>query len=117
MSTATATPPATPPATALPQETVGDLLHRLGDVSPNRVRLDPPLCQAKVADLIAVNEQSRGVVCEWVEGTLVEKPMGQFESWISMIIGGELYVYLKAHDIGMLYGEAAVLEILPGIGR
>jgi Uma2 family endonuclease len=43
--------------------------------------------------------------------------MGQLESWIGMIVGGELYAYLKNNDIGMLYGEAAVLEILPDIGR
>jgi hypothetical protein len=93
------------------------LLHRLGDLPPERVRIDPPLGRATLADLIAVNDQSTGVVCELTGDTLVEKAVGQLESWIGMIIGGELYAFLKGHNLGMLYGEAAVLEILPGIGR
>jgi Uma2 family endonuclease len=96
---------------------VADLLHRLGDIPASRVRIDPPPGRATLADLVAVNEQSTGAVCELAEDTLVEKAVGQLESCIGMIVGGELYAYLKAHDIGMLYGEAAVLEILPGIGR
>jgi len=117
MGTITAPPLPVPPAPAIPSETVADLLHRLGDVSPSRVRIDPALGRATLADLIAANDQSAGVVCEWIDGTLVEKAMGQFESWIGVIVAGELYAYLKTHDIGMLYGEAAVLQILPGIGR
>lgn len=117
MTTATEPPVPTVPAAPAQPETVADLLHDLGDVPPERVRMDPPLGQATIDGLIAVNDRSAGAVCELTGGTLVEKAVGQLESWIGMIVGGELYAYLKLHDLGMLYGEAAVMEILPGVGR
>lgn len=115
----TATEPLLPanPSRALRPDTVANLLHRLGDISPDRIRMEPPPGRATFDDLVQVNEQRLGPTCEWVENTLVEKAVGQLESWIGMIIGGEMFAYLKGHDLGMMYGEAAVLEILPGIGR
>ena len=116
MTIATQQPPLTPIPIPRP-DTIADLLHRLGDLPADRVRLDPPPGRATLADLVAANDQSNGAVCEWIDDTLVEKPMGQLESWIGQIVGGELYGFLKSHDVGMLYGEAGVLEILPGVGR
>jgi Uma2 family endonuclease len=112
-------PTSAPPPAPRPRstETLADLLHRLGDVPADRVRLDPLPGTATFDDLVQVNEERRGPTCEWIDGTLVEKAMGQFESWIGMIVAGELYDFLKTHDIGMIYGEAAVLRILPNIGR
>jgi hypothetical protein len=60
--------------------TLAELLHRLGGLPPERVRLDPPPGQATRDDLIQVNEQHNGPICEWVENTLVEKAVGQHES-------------------------------------
>jgi hypothetical protein len=37
--------------------TFADLLHRLGDIPPERVRMDPLPGQATINDLIQVNEQ------------------------------------------------------------
>jgi Uma2 family endonuclease len=109
-----APPPAPPPYST---ETIADLLHRLGDIPADRVRLRPPPGTATLADLIAVNEAKLGRVCEWVENTLVEKAMGQFESWITFIIIGEFYEYMKQHDPGMFLGPDGVMRILPNIGR
>jgi Uma2 family endonuclease len=98
-------------------DTMDDLLERLGDVPASRVRLDPPPGTATFEDAVAVNEQRLGAVCEWVENTLVEKPVGQLESRVTFIIIGEFYDYLRAHDPGMFLGPDGVLRILPGIGR
>ena len=118
MSTVTDPTTAPPPAPrSRPPETVADLLHRLGDVPADRVRIDPPPGTAAVHDLVANNEAKDRPVCEWVEGTLVEKAMGQFESWVTFIIIGELYEYMKRHDPGMFLGPDGVMRILPGIGR
>ncbi len=95
---------------------MADLLRQLGDLPAHRVRMTPHPGTATLADLSAWNEH-HSPTCEWIDGTLVEKAMGQFESWVSSVVSGELYIYLKANDIGMLYGEAAVLRILPGLGR
>jgi Uma2 family endonuclease len=117
MSTAAATTPSTQIAPVPPRETIADLLHRLGDVPADRVRLRPFPGTATFEDLIHVNEHRDGPTCEWVENALVEKPMGFHESWLAIIIGGELYAYLKNNDVGMIAGEAGVMKILPTVGR
>lgn len=91
-----------------------DLLARLG-VPLDRVRLHPAPGTATFADLLLC-EEDRPVV-ELTGGTLVEKAMGQFESWLGSIISGEFYAFLKTNNLGMLYGESAVLQILPTAGR
>jgi hypothetical protein len=68
--------------------TVADLLQHLGDVSPRRVRMDPTPGSATFDDLVRVNDQHTGMICEWVEKTLVEKAMGFNESWLAFIIMG-----------------------------
>lgn len=100
-----------------PTDTLEDLLHRLGDVSPARVRLFPSPGTATLDDLIANNERPDTRICEWIDGTLVEKAVGAFESWVGFILGGELYLYLRDHDVGMAYSEVAVLRMLPKVGR
>lgn len=97
--------------------TFDELIDRLGGVPASRVRIDPPPGRATFEDLVQVNEQRRGPICEWVENTLVEKAMGQKESAITFIIGGELYAYSLTHDLGMFLGPDGVMKILPGIGR
>ncbi len=97
--------------------TLDELLHRLGDIPPERVRMDPLPGKATIDDLIEVNEQRLGPVCEWVENTLVEKAMGQHESWVAIVIASDILQFIRTRDIGMLLGEAGVMEILPGIGR
>lgn len=94
-----------------------DLLERLGGIDAARVRIEPPPGTATIEDLVAANEAKLGQICELVDGILVEKAVGQFESSLAMIIAGEFYLYLRSHDIGMLLGEAGILRILPGIGR
>jgi Uma2 family endonuclease len=107
----TSTPPTPPP------DTVADLLRRLGDIAPDRVRMDPPPGQATFDDLVRVNEQRNGQVCEWAENTLVEKAMGFNESWVAFIIMGRFDAFLQAHDVGMCTAPDGVMKILPGIGR
>ena len=109
-------PPAGPPR-VYSTTTFDDLLNRLGGIPSSRVRLDPPPGSATFDDLVGVNEQRLGPICEWIENTLVEKPMGQREYWVTFIIIGEFYAYLQSHDVGMFLGPDGVMKILPGIGR
>lgn len=119
MTTATAPSPTStpPPPRVYSTITFDDLLARLGGIEASRVRLDPPPGTATFDDLVEVNEQRRGPICEWVEGTLVEKTVGQFESWTTCIIIGHFDRYLETNDIGMFLGPDGVMKILPGIGR
>jgi hypothetical protein len=62
--------------------TVSDLLHQLGDIPPERVRLQPAPGTATEADVVAVHDREKRL-CELVDGVLVEKTMGYYESYIA----------------------------------
>ncbi len=65
--------------------TIGDLLKRLGNIPPGRVRLRPFPGTATEKDVLQVlDDENRP--CELVEGTLVEKPMGYEESEIAGLL-------------------------------
>jgi Uma2 family endonuclease len=97
--------------------TIADLLQCLGNIPPERVRMDPTPGSATFTDLVQVNEQHNGPICEWVENTLVEKAMGFNESWLAFIIMGQFDAYLLTHDLGMCTAPDGVMKILPDIGR
>jgi hypothetical protein len=59
--------------------TLADVLHALGDIPADRVRLDPRPGTATVRDLIRL-WKVEGKMCELVDRTLVAKPMAFPES-------------------------------------
>ena len=96
--------------------TLADLLDRLGGVSPDRVRFEPPPGTATEADLLAV-EQREGRLCELVDGVLVEKPMGYRESLVASTLNRFLGTFVTARDLGLVSGEAGMMRLFPGLVR
>ena len=101
--------PTLPPPTAPPFATVGELLRRLGDISPDRVRANPPPGTATEADLL--REENEKPICELIDGTLVEKAVGNAESFLAATISGEIRIYLKVNRVGYLGGEAFLVRV------
>ena len=101
-----------PIATTIGPATVAELLENLG-VPACRVRLHPPLGHATEHDA-AESKNLHGAICELVDGTLVEKPMGFYESSLGMILGGYLHAYLINHSIGFVVGESGASRTIPG---
>jgi Uma2 family endonuclease len=97
-------------------ETVADLLDSLGGIPPERVRLQPPPGTATEDDVIAIHAREKRL-CELVDGTLVEKPMGFDESRLALEIGYILVGFLRQHDLGTVAGEAGMMQILAGLVR
>lgn len=59
-------------------ESLADLPRRLGNIPASRVRLHPPPGMATQADALRIDEDPfRTAICERVDGTLVEKPVGE----------------------------------------
>jgi Uma2 family endonuclease len=85
---------------------VAELLHQLGDIPAARVRLEPPPGQATRKDLLLLLERDK-VLCELIDGTLVEKAMGQLESSLAVWLSHFLCVYLDSHPIGHVFGADA----------
>src|SRR5262249_20981066 len=66
------------------------------------------------ADVIRYVDQEPKRLVELVDGTLVEKPIWQYESRVGHVVGYYLEGYLEDHDIGIVYGADATLRIIPG---
>jgi Uma2 family endonuclease len=99
-------------------ETLADLLRRLGNIPADRVRLQPPPGTATEDDLIRNNESRfRTAICELVEGTLVEKPVGWEESAIAILIGHFLVAYVRPRRLGPVLGADGMLRLVPGLVR
>ena len=74
-----------PPATLSPPENLAELLERLGQVPPERIRMQPPPGTATEADVLAALEAPRKRLCELIDGVLVEKAMGYTESVLASV--------------------------------
>ena len=95
---------------------LADLWEQLGRVPLERIRIHPPLGMATLEDAIAVDAREE-LPCELVDGTLVEKAVGWYESLLAAEIIGELRDFVRKHDLGKVLGEAGTLNILPGMVR
>ena len=97
-------------------ETLADLLERLGNVPLERVRVHPAPGTATEADVLA-RPAGQKHICELVDGVLVEKAMGYYESLLAALLIGFLRRYLEEHDLGIVLGEAGPLRLAPGLVR
>src|SRR4051812_16056256 len=89
--------------------TVADLLAKLGDIPPDRVLLQPPPGTATEEDATAVNESKRHI-CELVDGTLVEKTMGLYESIVGIVLARIIGEFVQKHDLGIVAGQGGALR-------
>ena len=98
--------------------TMGELLDRLGGISPHRVCADPPPGTATLRDFARRDGRSAsGTMCELIDRTLVEKPMGSEQTTLTMWIGHKILGYLDEHPIAFVSGETYPLLVAPGLVR
>lgn len=118
--TTTATPPTPALTEAAPEpavpETLADLHQRLGGVPLERIRCQPPPGTATEADvLLRPNGEKR--LFELVDGVLVEKPMGLYESRLAAVLVYLLEQFLEQHDLGFVFGADATMRLRPRLVR
>jgi Uma2 family endonuclease len=106
----------TVPHTALPYETVGELLEQLGRIDPRRVRLSPPPGKATEKDVLALLDHENRLY-ELVDGVLVEKIMGLKESALAADLVGRVSPFVREHDLGIVAGADGTLRLLPRLIR
>ena len=95
--------------------TVADLLKRLC-VPASRVRLDPPPGRATEADVLRLLDR-HNIICELVDGVLVEKPMGFEESVVTCELTYVLMGFLRDHNLGILSGPDGTMKLTTGLLR
>lgn len=96
--------------TRMPARTLEELLHALGDVPPSRISLLAPPGSATEDQCLAALQRDEGLF-ELVDGTLVEKTMGFFESRVGFLIARLLDEYAERHGLGLVLGESALMRI------
>jgi Uma2 family endonuclease len=100
----------------LPFETLGELLERLGNISPSRVCLDPFPGTATERDLLRKHGRPHKLY-ELVERTLVEKPMGHVESIVAAKLIVRLGTFIEMHKLGYFSGSDDLIRLMPKVVR
>jgi Uma2 family endonuclease len=108
MSQSVATPPTLLPTTW----TVADLRDHLGGIPLVRIRLYPFPGAATEKDVLDINAREDRL-CELVDGVLVEKTMGYYESRVALVIAYFLEGFLESHDLGIVLGADGMLRLAP----
>lgn len=99
-----------------PDWTVADLLEHVGGVPSGRVWVVPAPGTATEQDLLEAAARS-GRICELVDGVLVEKPMGWYESVLAVALGHLISSYLEKNPLGLVSGESGFLRTTFGRTR
>ena len=95
--------------------TIADLLAQLG-VLPDRVLLRPALGTATVDDVVAIHDRENRL-CELVDGVLVEKAMGYYESNLASELLHLIKNFLEVHRLGVATGADGMIRLAPGLVR
>lgn len=99
------------PTPAAPPRTMGEVLRRLGNIDPDRIRFQPPPGTATIADV----EPNK--LCELVDGVLVEKPMGWKESFLAAFLIRVLGNFNAERKLGVVCGPDSTQQIALNLVR
>ena len=103
--------PETPAEESTSTYTLADLIDQLDGVPPDRIRLRPTPGTATEAQLVAINEGKYGL-CELIDGTLVEKAVGIFESVLAAVLIRRIGNFLAGNRIGFVFGADAMFRMV-----
>lgn len=102
------------PASVLPLHwTLADVRRHLGGIPLQRIRLYPPPGMATEDDALRLHGRE-SVLCEVVDGILVEKAVGTFESLLAVFLISELQNFLNRHPLGLILGADGPLHLKSG---
>lgn len=97
-------------------DTLAALVERLGGVPLDRIRFRPPPGTATEQDVIRA-EEDENLLCELVEGVLVEKPMGLRESLLAAAMIDALRRFVVPRNLGLVVGEGGMMRLFAGLVR
>ena len=97
--------------------TAVDLVERFGAIPLDRVRTNPPPGSATERDVIEIHDRENRL-CELLDGTLLEKTMGSFESYLALYLGRLLGDFCRGESIsGIVLGADGMLRLARGLVR
>ncbi|HEY8504481.1 MAG TPA: Uma2 family endonuclease [Gemmataceae bacterium] len=93
-------------------ETFADVIHRLGDIPPERVLAKP--YPATEVDVLRLMEAPRKRLCELIDGVLVEKAVGYNESDLAGAILHYLRAWVLPRNLGIVTGADGIVRLWSG---
>ena len=96
--------------------TAADLLERFGPMPDGRIRTNPPPGTATEQDVIDI-EARESRLCELVDGVLVEKTVGIYESYLALRMGHLLTTFVERYGLGMVVGADGMMRLAAGLVR
>lgn len=96
--------------------TASDLVDRFGPIPLDRIRFDPFPGTATREDVVRIHDHE-DVLCELVDGVLVEKAMGWFESYLAVTIASLMHQHVTSRNLGVVLGADGLLELNPALVR
>src|SRR5437879_5521445 len=92
------------------RRTMADLLERLGNVPLDRIRVAPAPGKATVTDVTRILDKE-GIICELVDGVLLEKPTGMHESLLAVYLARVIDNYVRPRNLGIVLGADGTIQI------
>lgn len=89
--------------------TFADHLVLLGGIPADRVHCEPPPGKATMADWVAAAQ--RGVACELVDGTLVDRAIGFYESLLASCLIARFVLASDNGRLGVTSGEQGFIRL------
>jgi len=96
--------------------TAADLVERFGPIPLDRVRFDPLPGLATEQDVVEIRDHEDRLY-ELVDGVLVEKDMGTYESYLAVLIARFLGNFVSQRDLGIVLGADGMMRLAPGLVR
>ena len=96
--------------------TVADVFEEFGAIPAHRIRSDPAPGTATEQDVLDIHEREKRL-CELVDGVLVEKTMGFYESRVAVVLIQVLANYVEQHELGIVVGADGMMRLAPGLVR
>ena len=90
-----------------------ELLHQLGDVPLERIRLEAPPGTATEKDVLALRAGPERRLCELVDGVLVEKAMGIKASVLGAVLVHLICEFIDENDLGVVLGADGMIRTFP----
>ncbi|HKA06090.1 MAG TPA: Uma2 family endonuclease [Gemmataceae bacterium] len=97
--------------------TVADLVERLGGVPGERIFLTPAPGKATEDDLIRLLEGPNKVICELIDGVLVEKALATPEGIMAVFVGRKIGNFADEEDLGLVGDSGSPFRFRLGLVR
>ncbi|MDB5308794.1 MAG: hypothetical protein JWO38_2996 [Gemmataceae bacterium] len=98
-------------------DTAAEFVRQLGDIPLDRIRIKPPMGEATEGDLVKALNGHPKLLCELVDGVLVEKALGALQALLAAYLIRKIGDYADDNDLGLVLGADGPFQLKLGLVR